>query len=427
MSVRFFLANPQAVRSSLVVIIYHEGRRYKKGIGVSIDTRFWDTHTQQSPVNLDYPEGEAVNEEITKWRNNLNAVFDIIRKNNISIKSATQFWHMLDCQIRGISINTSVLKVSLTEYMEYVFIPRFDSIKSNTRIARFKAVLNKLKDYEQHATKSVSLRDVNIIFYRDLHNYMNSLGHSTNYFGAVIKIIKQVMLEAKNIDKLHDNTEFQHSNFKAITQDVDKVYLTVEELQKIAHVVIDDRFIEFVGLAKKKNRDRIKKAYNVVKNRFLIGSFTGLRLSDFSRIDAGNISKGKIVVITEKTDQRIVIPIHPIVQNIINSGFDMNDLVSDVKTRSYIKEICKYAGINDIVEVRESVGGRVVIRRCQKWELVGTHTARRSFATNAYKAGIPTLAIMKITGHTKESTFMKYIRISEDENADILSKHNFFN
>jgi site-specific recombinase XerD len=61
-----------------------------------------------------------------------------------------------------------------------------------------------------------------------------------------------------------------------------------------------------------------------------------------------------------------------------------------------------------------------------KYELISTHTARRSFATNAYKAGVPTLSIMKITGHTKESTFLKYIKVSAEENADMLKNHPFF-
>ena len=61
-----------------------------------------------------------------------------------------------------------------------------------------------------------------------------------------------------------------------------------------------------------------------------------------------------------------------------------------------------------------------------KYQLVSSHTARRSFATNAYKSGVPTIAIMKITGHTKESTFLKYIKVSAQENADMLSRHPFF-
>ena len=63
----------------------------------------------------------------------------------------------------------------------------------------------------------------------------------------------------------------------------------------------------------------------------------------------------------------------------------------------------------------------------KKYELVSTHTARRSGATNMYIAVIPTLAIMKITGHKTEKAFLKYIKISEEENAEMLAKHCFFN
>lgn len=50
-----------------------------------------------------------------------------------------------------------------------------------------------------------------------------------------------------------------------------------------------------------------------------------------------------------------------------------------------------------------------------------------TFATNAYLAGLPPISIMKITGHKTESSFMKYIKISEKENAIQLKGHEFFN
>jgi len=71
-------------------------------------------------------------------------------------------------------------------------------------------------------------------------------------------------------------------------------------------------------------------------------------------------------------------------------------------------------------------GGKREESKHQKWELITVHTARRSFATNAYLAGVPTISIMKITGHRTESAFMKYIKISQEQNADLLSSHPFF-
>ena len=66
------------------------------------------------------------------------------------------------------------------------------------------------------------------------------------------------------------------------------------------------------------------------------------------------------------------------------------------------------------------------VTKFKKHELVSTHTARRSFATNAYKAKVPMLSIMKITGHKKTETFQKYISLSNEEHAELMSSNSFF-
>ena len=56
-------------------------------------------------------------------------------------------------------------------------------------------------------------------------------------------------------------------------------------------------------------------------------------------------------------------------------------------------------------------------------DLVSSHTARRSFATNYYLQGFPTIDLMKITGHRTERSFLKYIRVSKLDTAKRLSAH----
>jgi len=43
-----------------------------------------------------------------------------------------------------------------------------------------------------------------------------------------------------------------------------------------------------------------------------------------------------------------------------------------------------------------------------------------------YLAGVPSLAIMQITGHKTESVFMKYICIDAEQNANLMMQHDFF-
>ena len=92
----------------------------------------------------------------------------------------------------------------------------------------------------------------------------------------------------------------------------------------------------------------------------------------------------------------------------------------------FIKEITREAGITEKIEVSYVENGERKTHLVEKCDLVKTHTARRSGATNMYLAGIPTIAIMKITGHKTEKEFMKYIKITEEQTAMELMNHPYF-
>lgn len=428
LSVKFFLANPNVERTSINMIILSRGSRYKKGIGVSVDTKQWNPTTQRAVTGIKHKDGAQINFEIEKWRMAAERLFRNIFEQQIEVKDTKYLWQLLDCEMSGspyvVAQNDAQL---LTSYIQHVFIPRFLCSKSETRIRRFKVVLAKIKAFETATNRHYTLQEIDVKFYRDFQEYVLGLKHSVNYFGTLVKVIKQVMREAEQIDKLHISAEYKNPSFKSTSADVDSVYLTRDELSRIGAVQIDDTFIDALYPdSVTYGRQSLKRSYTIVRNRFLIGAFTGLRMSDFNKLKNEDIADGKITVITQKTSQRVVIPIHPIVQGIIDSGFDFSESLSEQKTRLYIKNLCRYAKVDQLVEVRENTGYQTTVKQAEKWTLVSSHTARRSFATNAYLAGIPPIAIMKITGHTSERTFMKYIRISQQENADMLASHSFF-
>jgi len=86
----------------------------------------------------------------------------------------------------------------------------------------------------------------------------------------------------------------------------------------------------------------------------------------------------------------------------------------------HLKEIGKLAGLNDQVIFKKTVKGEKATKSFKKYELICTLTARRSFASNMFKLGVPTLSIMAITGHRTEKAFLKYIKLSSEEHAKIM-------
>lgn len=90
--------------------------------------------------------------------------------------------------------------------------------------------------------------------------------------------------------------------------------------------------------------------------------------------------------------------------------YNLPKIISNQKFNKYIKEVCKTAKIDDEILVNETKGILRTSKTEKKSDLVSAHTARRSFATNAFLAGVPPIQIMKITGHKTEKAFMTYIK-----------------
>ena len=76
------------------------------------------------------------------------------------------------------------------------------------------------------------------------------------------------------------------------------------------------------------------------------------------------------------------------------------------------------AGIDSSVTVWSCRGGTRVRTVHHKYELVSSHTARRSYITNLYLDGrLSTEQIRSISGHTSEESFRRYLCQNLDEEA----------
>ena len=91
--------------------------------------------------------------------------------------------------------------------------------------------------------------------------------------------------------------------------------------------------------------------------------------------------------------------------------------ISNQKFNDYLKEAAKEAEINSIFVKTVNENGMRIEKKYPKHEIISTHAARRSFCTNAFKDGIPTLHIMSISGHKTEKAFLKYIKVDGEEHA----------
>ncbi|MEI6901162.1 MAG: tyrosine-type recombinase/integrase [Bacteroidota bacterium] len=142
--------------------------------------------------------------------------------------------------------------------------------------------------------------------------------------------------------------------------------------------------------------------------------YTGLRHSDWDKVSKDKIHDGKLNIRTQKTNEPVIIPVKPLVREILEK-YETIPVPSNQKTNDALKWIGQKAHDKKLGK-----------SNFQKWREIRTHTARRSFATNAYLAGIPMRDIMQITGHRTTDSFLTYIRVTKIETAEKLRDHPFF-
>lgn len=175
--------------------------------------------------------------------------------------------------------------------------------------------------------------------------------------------------------------------------------------------------------------DRLTRFQDEVRDHFILGCLTGLRYSDYSRLNESNFHRDTnlIKIKTKKTGVVVSVPMHRFVREILRKyDYKLPKPRCIQYFNKAIKVICRKVGLNELILWERTVGTEVVTKEIPKWEMVSSHTARRSFATNMFLQNIQTYRIMLITGHKSEESFFKYIRVTREENAATLSGHLFF-
>lgn len=299
-----------------------------------------------------------------------------------------------------------------TSFILYVekFIARTESIRKEATIKQYRNSLDKLKDFERLRKLKLTFDKIDHDFYNSFVSHcMKNLNLSTNSIGKLIKNIKLWMGTAHE-ENLHNNLIYKMRSFKKPEEDAEAIYLTEEELQRIKMTILPNRHLDNV------------------RDLFLLACYTGVRSQDYNKLNKDSlINDGTMLKVrTEKTDEEVIIPLHPIAKAILEKYNGTPRLISSQKFNEYIKDVCRIVGLTESVTITRTCGGKKVQTTKEKCEFISSHTARRSFATNAYKAGVPTLAIMAITGHRTEKVFLKYVKVTKEEHANLISQHGFF-
>lgn len=424
----FNLKDPKAKKSTpIYLIVNYSYERVRFYTRESISPGFWDKKNKRAKQSDKFPEYPEFNQRLDNIEATAKDVFRRYQNdNNHKEPSPAEYLNLLKEAIKG---TKKGIPTSLFEFFEYFISETSKQLKTekkedtrNSLAKGYAQTLSCLKDFAKDKNRRVDFDTMDIEFYTDFIEYLetvktitkengkkvNKYGFSANTIGKHIKNLKRLLNEASS-PEININKFTYYNRFKVIKEDTDSIYLSEHELQSMYELDLS-------------NNPRLER----VRDLFLVGAWTGLRFSDFTTIKAKNIQGDFIHIQTQKTGQKVVIPIHWTIKSIMEKYKEQfeNSLppdISNVKMNAYLKEIgAKLDDLKKDERIVYTKAGKTIHKKQLKWELLTTHTARRSFATNMFKAGVPTITIMGITGHKTEKAFLRYIKVTPDEHAKIL-------
>lgn len=408
---RFNLKN-KVDKESLIVMVYRpQKERIVYSTGMKVPPKYWNDNRMRVKETQEFNDFQFVNNQLDKLEMlALKIVKEYVYQDKILTPAAFKSSMDKNLNVHAPSLESGIK--NFTEFLNLFIRERSDSNDyAPGTIEVYKTLRTNILKYSK--SRKLKFEDLDVNFINGFKKYLQDQKFSDNHVNKNITTLKTILNDAtdRGFNKF---LEFRSKKISAPKKEVDNVYLTKNELQSINDLTL--------------NNERLDK----VRDLFLVGAYTGLRFSDFTKLLPQNVRDldngvKAFDISTVKTKDRVIIPIHPIVEKILQKYNNiLPDPISNQKMNDYIKELCELAGITATVIKRDFRQGKMKELSSPKYKLVSSHTCRRSFATNAYKEGVPMLSIMRITGHKRPEVFLKYIKFSNEENAQILANHPFF-
>ncbi len=395
-SIIFYPDKEKNEKSLLLLSFTFNHARLRLSTGLHVPKNDWDQQAQKAKPAKDYSE---VNTRLRETANFFLDKYDELfpkgkklTKEEVNEKSAEMVNEFKVFTGRKKAVDAT--GISLLSFFE-IFQQRYKNKISPGHLQQYTSLKKQLEAFQTKKEFHIDFSTIGKDFYIQFTDYLKAIGLKPNSIGSYIKKLKRLMNEAVE-DKLTTNQDHHKRDFKIISEDVDTVYLNENEIKALYEMPIE--------LQSQRN----------IRDIFVINCYTGLRHSDWSKVSNEHIHEGNLYIRTQKTNEPVILPIKPLVWEILKRYGTLqvphirqtNDAMKLIGQKAHDEKISK----GDL----------------KKWLVIRTHTARRSFATNAYLAGIPMRDIMQITGHRTTESFLRYIRVTKLETAQKLKDHPFF-
>lgn len=394
---------PANEETPIYLNIAYSGFRFKFYTGDKVKPIQWDSKKQVHKTD------RVLNIKLENWIREVSTITTEFHNNNKAYPLPETLHNLLKSNLRKVEKKIEQPDTFLSFFEKLIQRSLDGSRQPQKKIIRYstiqiyKQVKQTLMDFIDKSGYKLDFETLDHNFYDKYTAKLIAEDYRNNTIGKYLAVIKVIAMEAAD-SGYYIHPFIKSKKYVILRQkNIDNIYLTKGQINELERLDL-----------------KLNPTLDRVRDLFLIGCHTGLRYSDIQRLTKDNIQNGYIYFRkSKKTGTALEIPLNEPISRLIkkNKG-SFPKKMSNQKVNQYLKVLGQMLPSLNEKFTKETVkGGKEIITNTPKWMILSTHTARRSYCTNAYLDGVPVQDIMSISGHTTEKSFRVYLKMKDSEHS----------
>ncbi|WP_291046723.1 site-specific integrase [Empedobacter sp. UBA1574] len=393
----FVLKEPKSSSETIIYLVMRwDGLQMKISTKQKVNPKFWNKDRLKVKETISEKNHQHINKELVEIEKVAYKMFNSFTDTFKRKPNSEELKNLIEQEY--FQNNPMFKKVDKKTILDYFddYIETIKSTTAHTTVQKYKQAKENFKVFQKDKKRIYNTEMIDLKFRNEYVEYLiETKKYAPTTVYRKMKFLRTVLYFIENLG-IKVNPFLHNSRFLTKDIEVDNIALSENEIDEMERLNLS-------------NNKRLEQ----VRDLFLVACYTGQRFSDLNKINQSNIIDDEYIAIRQqKTNEQLTLPLLKVVKTILVKYSYKLPKISNVKFNEYIKEVAKLCETLN----KQYNGDNKKVR----WQMISSHTARRTFVTLNYGKGVDLDTLKLGTGHKQTKTLQTYIKMNDKQKADLL-------